>query len=348
MALALPTVLYFIPSASFEDTRNGRAYFEAGLDYVGQNVQGNIFRAYGPAARAAGIGENELLLAIDGVAAPVDWTAVAALLRKPQGTPVRLTLKAADGRVHDAVTHIDRRVLDEPYRRVGLTLEGRRLAEMIVDLASGVLALGFSTLLFLRRPRDPVAALIALGLTVAYALPSLMFGTLPHWVEATRSSLAVLAIFAGVAAFPDGRFTPRWSSLSVAVFALFLIADEFNYRELAPEIIAQLLVLLVLGIMGAAAIVRYRRTPSGIARQQIKFATLGIALFVAGSTVAMLLGLFARTITDEGVRAWVYSDGAIAGRLGQAGFYIGVLISLLRTVFTTRRPRSAARRWWPA
>ena len=328
--MALPSVLYFIPNASFEGSRTGRAYYEAGLVSLRDNVEGRVVRAFGPGGRAAGIGANEVLLAIDGAPAPVEEKAIAALLRKPQGTSVRLTLKAADGRVHDAVTRIDRRAFDETYRRVGLTFEGRRLAEMIVDVAAGILALGFSTLLFLRRPRDPVAALLAIGLTVGYAVPSLVLGTVPHWVELTHNAFVLLAIFAGIAAFPDGRFAPRWSSLSIGVYSLVLIADEFNYRDLAPELIAQLLFLLTLVIVGAAAIVRFRRTPSGIARQQIKFATLGIAMLVVGSTVAFLCGLFARTIADEGVRAWVNSGATITARLGQAGFYIGVLISLLR------------------
>jgi len=330
MAMALPSVLYFYPSASFEGMRNGRAVYEAGLIPAGQNAHGRVFTAFGPASRAAGIGDDEVLLAVDGTPVPVEYKAIAALLRKPQGSPVRLTLKAADGRVHDAVISIDRQAFDNTYRRVRLTYEGRLLAELTMQTATSILGLVFSTLLFLRRPRDPVAALLAIGTAVGYAGISLLFDSVPHWLSATRYAFAMLAIIAGIAAFPDGRFAPRWSSLSIGAMALCMIATEAVYGGLAPDIIVSLLFLLVAVILGSASIVRYRRTPPGITRQQIKFATLGIALLAIGVTGGSLCQIIAAKVVDEGVRAWLILSANLGSILGTAGFYIGVLISLLR------------------
>lgn len=329
MTLALPSVLYFQLRDEIQAIPNTRLLYEAGLIVGRETAQGGLVSPFGPAARAAGIGDNEVLLAIDGVPDPGTDASRARLFAKPDGSRIRLTLKSSAGNIHEVYTRVDRRALDEAYHRVGLTFEGRRYATLALDMATRMLALVLATLLFLRRPRDPVAALLALGFTWMSVEIFSMFSLDLHWLNVARSASLAFAIVTGIAAFPDGRFTPRWVVLAIVSVALLVLSAEGAYQGVIPVFFPTLALIATFILLSAGTIVRYRRTPLGAARQQIKFATLGFAALALGAVLSNLFEIAAQGDIDEGLRAWLFVGEGVAG-VGEAGFYLGMLVSLLR------------------
>ena len=92
-------------------------------------------------------------------------------------------------------------------------------------LGSGAVALAAALLLLLRRPRDPVAALLSvafLGIGVGSGPSGLTLAALGLEPAAEVLRLAGFgALFIGVFVFPAGRFEPRWSLWgSLAAFGL--------------------------------------------------------------------------------------------------------------------------------
>ena len=94
-----------------------------------------------------------------------------------------------------------------------------------------------------------------------------------------------LAFFGMFFLFPDGRFTPRWTSGVIAVFALFLLNEALSGKDSwgppAPIVDAIMYGTLLI-TMTAAQIHRYRKISGPIEQQQTKWflGGVGIALVV--------------------------------------------------------------------
>ncbi|MGZ3603313.1 MAG: hypothetical protein ACXVDF_25645, partial [Ktedonobacterales bacterium] len=154
--------------------------------------------------------------------------------------------------------------------------------------------------IFLRRPRDPSALLIALllaisnltaigGSTSTLTLDNAMWAW-PIAIESFLNGIIFPAIFC---LFPNGRFVPRWTRWIVLIAAAqsacvaFLPADALinnDHGPLGPELAIYHVSVAVCIIF--ALIYRYRRASSSRERQQTKWAVLG--LVIAGTGVIVL------------------------------------------------------------
>ena len=335
--LGLASSLYFGPAAGRRDTSVIRAYDEAGIVDWQKRPEGNYISPFSPEAHAAGIKRWDLLVAIDGRPAPADDDHIAAMLNRPDGAPLRLTLRSPGGTLRNVTIHHNGHFLGSTYARVGLTFDGRRALETDIRVAANLLSLVVCALLFVRRPRDPVAALLALGIAagtvdVSGLFAGQWFGLAGQdWLGRGLGTLANASFALALLVFPSGRFVPRWTWLGVPLIAALLLVDQLSSVFPALGLPDTALGSIVLGVILAAVIARYRAEAPGISRQQVKFAVLGIALMVplliAGSICD--LGVSAE-ITDQGVRAWLILGRSLFDWAGLIAVQLGLLISLLR------------------
>jgi hypothetical protein len=184
-------------------------------------------------------------------------------------------------------------------------------------------------LLFFRRPQDPVALLFSFSFLLFAGVidPPLLL-----WMAAgtglvydVYSGVAWVLLVVGLAVFPDGRFTPRavgWVPLA-ALVAAPLLADE-TLSLVAGAIIAFIAPLLLL----ACHVIKYRRFPPGIERQQVKWAAFGFA-----SGLVLLTAAFLLTAAWSVPGVMMPVRGLVIITLFNLGFMamaLGLLISLIR------------------
>jgi hypothetical protein len=160
---------------------------------------------------------------------------------------------------------------------------------LIKSASVGAVAL----VLFCRRQRDPVAAVLALAFlcwTITSSFDFTSNAVLPMLLDRLRFLLFALALLL----FPDGEWRPRWTRqvalASVAVFALGAVEalDLLPTRLFLPLAIACVVAAI------ASLIQRFRTTSNERQQQQLKWVALGLVSGVslilcarAGAALAM-------------------------------------------------------------
>ena len=146
-----------------------------------------------------------------------------------------------------------------------------------LGLVQNMVLVAVAALLFRRRPRDPVAAMLSLAFliwTITGAADGP--GALPPWFAAL-DRLRFLLLVAALLLFPAGRFEPRWTAPALAVTCVVFLAGLAGLAGLVPE--AWFLPAAVPCVVAAIAAlaVRLRRAPPGSERQQLKWVAFGLA-----------------------------------------------------------------------
>jgi len=199
---------------------------------------------------------------------------------------------------------------------------------LALRLAKSAVLVAVAVILFRRRPRDPVAALLGLSFllwtissSVNFVLP---MGTVwPVLLDRLRFLFFALALLL----FPNGEWRPRWTKPTAAVIAAtFLLGCVETTGLLATSLYLPIAIGCVLAGL-TVLVLRYRETDAGTEKQQLKWVSLGL---FAG------IGL----ILAARAAAWLARDAAMpmAGSVAieasfQSGIIIlalGFLVSLLR------------------
>lgn len=279
-----------------------------------------------------GIGEGGRILAIDGRAVPPGTRidALADILRAAPGPVVNLRIRNADGRVaHHALTRSPVH-LEQAQARQTIARDTRMAIRFLFSALGCVTLLACAVMLFIRRPRDPVAMIMSfafLGMAATIDPPLLM------WMAVGLTALSdVLSsawwylLVVGIAAFPDGRFEPRWTrwipiaALPIAVFVSLPGVDE--NLQVAVGLLIPLALLLAMPL-------RYKRLERGIERQQIKWAAFGFAAGLALIAVSMTLLNLLPPEVDPAYAAYSLVVVCIFS-LGFAVMPLGLMVSLIR------------------
>jgi hypothetical protein len=233
-------------------------------------------------------------------------------------------------------------------------LVGYGIAEILMRLlpnsyhpAQALLAippLGAGLILRRRSAGEPVAALLSFGFVLMAAWiarfveePSLGAEQVDRLIGGACLGFLIVAF----AAFPDGRFVPRWTRWSLVLVPASCVA------LLAPPPVqdaALLLLAALLPISLAMLIPRLRRTPMGPERQQLKWAVFGFAVglpmfvagFILGDAGVSLLNA-AKAAFEAGHAppppfwmSWLRRAGQLLVLGGVLMMPLGVIISLLR------------------
>lgn len=195
-------------------------------------------------------------------------------------------------------------------------------------IAKSAVLISVAIILFRRRPRDPVAALLGLAFLLWTISSSVNFVLPPGAIwPALLDRVRFLPFALALLLFPDGEWRPPWTKLiAVAIVATFVLGCAEAAGLIATDIYLPIAIGCVLGGL-LALVLRYRETEPGPQKQQLKWISLGLFFGIG-------LILSARSA------AWVARDAAMplvgdvaiegAFQLGIIVLALGFLVSLLR------------------
>ena len=155
-------------------------------------------------------------------------------------------------------------------------------------LVKSFVLIAVSAILYRRRGRDPVAAMLALAFLLWTASSSIGISSgalVPAVLDRFRFLLFAMALLL----FPDGKWRPRWTPLvALGIAGTFLLgvgeaAGLFSSRAYLPIAIACVLAAL-LGLVA-----KYRALGEGTEKQQFKWVTLGLFAGIALILIARAL-----------------------------------------------------------
>jgi hypothetical protein len=159
-------------------------------------------------------------------------------------------------------------------------------------------------LIFLRKPGDPVALLVALmlvtwgpGNDIMVLTPGALLPPEPltwwHWPFVLIEYIAFMSWMLFFYLFPSGRFVPRgarWLAVGWIVFAG--LWNFFGATPLAPlnwpKPLFAVAIAVLWGSFPVCQVYRYRRASDAVQRQQTKWVVFGVAVAVVGFLLTLV------------------------------------------------------------
>ena len=160
------------------------------------------------------------------------------------------------------------------------------------------------SLIFLRKPGDPVALLVALmlvtwgpGNDIMVLTPGALLPPEPlvwwHWPFVLIEYVAFMSWMLFFYLFPSGRFVPRgsrWLAVGWIVFAG--LWNFFGATPLAPlnwpKPLFAVAIAVLWGSFPVCQVYRYRRASDAVQRQQTKWVVFGVAVAVVGFLLTLV------------------------------------------------------------
>lgn len=200
---------------------------------------------------------------------------------------------------------------------------------LAVDMVPPVLLVATAILLYRRRGRDVVAALLSLSfllMSASFFAAEGFFRALDlTWLRDPLAHFGRVALILVLLVFPNGRFVPRWTLPAAALLVGWGLFAWLGPVPLGAEYLGYLF-FLGLGVLSIA--VPYRRLAPGLERQQVRWVLFGFA-----TGTLLLAAAVAVTYVPEptGPRYdWTDLVAQILAALGMACFTLGLMVSLLR------------------
>jgi hypothetical protein len=206
-------------------------------------------------------------------------------------------------------------------------------ARIAIDLIPPALLVATAVLLYLRRRRDTVAALLSLSfllMAAAFFAAEGFFRALDlTWLRDLLAHAGRAALLVVLLAFPDGRFSPRWSAWVALALLVWAPLAWLGPVPLSVEYLGYL-AFLVVAVLSIA--LPYRQLPGGLERQQVRWVLFGFAagtLFLAAAVAVTFLPE-GRAGPVAGSKSWGDLAAQLLAALGMVCFALGLLVSLLR------------------
>lgn len=199
-------------------------------------------------------------------------------------------------------------------------------AILAVRLAKSAVLLAVSAILFRRRGRDPVAAMLALAFLLWIASSSIDISS-AAMLPAILDRFRFLLFAAALLLFPDGQWRPGWTpAVALAIAATFLLGIAEAIGLLNSTFYLPIATACVVAAL-VALIAKYRALEDGTERQQLKWVNLGL---FAG--ISLILSARALAALTADMAMPLIGTAAIEGlfQLGIIVLSLGFLISLLR------------------
>lgn len=287
----------------------------------------------------ATIRPGDVILTINGKPAPSDISQEAALVRlmRAEGPVVTLRTRSPDGTLRDH--RVERTPKHQAAMRAasGLDMWSLTIIRLTLRSVAALLMVSAGVLLFTRRARDPLAALLSItfcGMATIIGPSTPGFGYVPGYNQIMGSVNVVgsAAMLLAVLLFPGWRLETRFArvvAIAVIAWSAFIFPELFGVTHIgnATAPIGALLTILC----GVVLVMRYRRLPPGPQRQQIRWATLGLAL---GTLVLEPLRVVAfnvgRLSPDVQLAAWALIGADLLSAALALAIAGGFVVSLLR------------------
>jgi hypothetical protein len=205
------------------------------------------------------------------------------------------------------------------------------LITAVTETLDALIVLAGAAVLFWRRPSDPVAALLSLGLL---AVPANQIAALvPNpglrfMLDNGLDLVPMVCVLLGMTVFPGGRFEPRWTVLIVPAMALWAAMVFAEAALPTPAVLAMILPAMVITV--ASLVTRYLRMAPGTPRQQVKWVMLGFAGFVACGLIELALLTSEESFGGGGARFALFCARELMTPLEGLCIVGGLLVSLLR------------------
>lgn len=288
-------------------------------------------------AMRSGLKRGDRIVSIDGEPIPADAIEhdIGDRMQAISGNAVTLVARSPDGTVktHRLTRQPDR--WSEVLPHVGMTGHQQMIVRYAIEQSVLLFLFVAGAVLTLRRRRDPVALLIALGLfMMCNALPAGFW----FWhylgvatVANTLNMLAFVLLAIAVAVFPDGRFPFRWTIwlvVSILAVGTAMIGAEWLRIDVPATVRWPAFALLLIAAAAGLAH-RYRRLPVGPERQQIKWAVAGFVAAAAIFALIWTLGTLGLPLVP-GRGAHVFVTWHVLAHSWLVLFPLGLLVSLTR------------------
>jgi hypothetical protein len=335
LALALALTALTVGNYRIFERSRERPFSHLGLGWYDEQGEMRLMEPFTPEARRAGIQRGQTIVAVDGHPVGSSITsapAIQSLLKRPEGSAVRLTTRSPDGRLANHHLTRSEKHIDEGLVGTGISQGPLVAITSAAALLPDLFLLLAAALLFRGARSGAVSALLSLSLVLMVTFDGgawVFYQT--DWLLPLRDVLnnaALTGMLISLLAFPDGRFHPRWTLAAAAVVAGWGIGSYF----LPSTAILNYIWTLLLAVCLVAVAGRYRRLPDGRERLQVRWALLGF-----GWGVVLLAFAFAATAIGDrapdhavATRLWFPLIGIILGALATSLFAAGLLISLMR------------------
>jgi hypothetical protein len=201
----------------------------------------------------------------------------------------------------------------------GPAILGLRMLKSLVLIA-------VSSILFRRRAKDPVAAMLALAFLLWTASSNIGISS-GAWLPGVLDRFRFLLFAMALLLFPDGKWQSRWMPImGAAIVTTFLLGVGEATGLLASKAYLPVAIACVLAAL-VALVAKYRALGEGTERQQLKWVTLGLFAGISLILTARALAALTAAMTMPFIGS-IAIEGLF--QLGIVVLAFGFLISLLR------------------
>jgi hypothetical protein len=293
-----------------------------------------VTAVFGDEARQAGIHPGDQVIAVNGwrIGKRTRDNHLYALLDGGEGSTVTILLRSPEGGERTVTLTSRASTAAEMFRGTGVSRSAFDAAIHFFDLSFLLFAVPAALLLFVRRRREIIPALLSLSFLVITGFvgspAATNFGVSEKVVDLIGDLLGWLPLVLALIVFPDGRLARKCTALAL----ILVIASAANDMSVRVAWLDDLTVGSALVIAGVALVLRYRAYSVGPIRQQLRWAFLG---FIAGLSLLMVaVPLLASgnrlTALDSRWAVWLPMLINIFAGLSFPCMALGLMVSVLR------------------
>jgi hypothetical protein len=307
---------------------------------VAPRVVTRIRFTIGPDARKAGIRAGDHIIAIYGLPLPdsmpfteqaialhsndAAYVAMGNLLTGTDKLPFPLTVRSADGTVHDVTVTTGEGHINNAAREAGFSPTLLSFID-VVHVIFYPFLIWAAWILHRRNAKDAVSSILsfAILLMIGSELPSSAFLAqigVPRSVNVALYDLNNILLIAGILLFPHGRLTWGVVGMIAALPVLMFLHGQVYQAYLICFMILAVLMLLR----------SLRKTDSGEVLQQVRWALLGFSGYAGLRVISMACDYFKWSTGTFGLQLTLEVLAGVTLALGVLVLQFGLLIALIR------------------
>jgi hypothetical protein len=290
---------------------------------------------FGDEARRAGVHVGDTIIAVDGWAVrgrSADYR-LYKMLDGPEGSTVRLTLQSPSRPDRDVTLASHGSTMAQMFRGTGVSRPIFDAAIHFLDVAFLLFLVPAAVVLFASRRREIIPALLSISFLVITGFVSGRLALLDAGLSGRVDEMIGVVfgwfpLVLALATFPDGRLVPKWAIAAPLLIVISIVNDVSQHIEWLDNLIAG----LAFAVAGIALVVRYRRYPRDLGRQQLRWALFGFLLGIS-LLMVVVLGLTAGdqlTAGDARWAVWMPMLLNLCAGLSFACMALGLMVSVLR------------------